>query len=161
MILTFSEWAFSVLGITGYSYTTNYGAFEKQRVSYEYAKLRALRTGKLPPYEKNMFAYLQKVYASYFGDEEKQIFAWQKREMILDRFDLSVLLVAYQTEFEQFVIKKEHFVESASGSYSKKRVSVPVSYNLMIVDEFQNYLPEQLGVLQSCINPRLQSMVYV
>jgi len=42
---------------------------------------------------------------------------------------------------------KEYYEESVRGTYRKKRKDFPVQYNLTIIDEFQNYLPEQLSLL--------------
>jgi superfamily I DNA/RNA helicase len=48
-----------------------------------------------------------------------------------------------------------------SGKYRKKRAPFKVEYNLTIIDEFQNYLPEQLSLLKHCLNYKLESVVYV
>jgi len=48
-----------------------------------------------------------------------------------------------------------------NGTYRKKMFKIPANYNLMIIDEFQNYLPEQLAILKSCVNDRLESVIYV
>lgn len=160
-IVTFAEWAFAILGLEGYRYMTDYGPFESERSEYEYAKLNALHDVSGEEYTKNIYTVLQKAYSERLTPEQMKIVAWQKKEKALDRIDVTVLLLAYQKKFGTFAMEKEYYEELANGNYRKRKGGVPVAYNLMIIDEFQNYLPEQLQLLQACMNPRLKSMVYV
>jgi len=160
-IVTFAEWAFAILGLEGYRYITDYGPYESMRSEYEYAKLHILRSGIEEEYTKNIYALLQKVYNEKLTIDQTNILQWQKKEKVLDRLDITVLLLAYQKKFGIFSMKKEYYQELANGRYRKRNGEIPVAYNLMVIDEFQNYLPEQLQILHACINPRLKSMVYV
>lgn len=160
-IVTFAEWAFAILGLEGYRYITDYGPYEPERSEYEYAKLNALRIENEELYAKNVYSVLQKVYSEGLTLEQIKIVQWQKKEKALDRLDVTVLLLAYQKKFGAFSMNKEYYEELANGKYRKRKGDLPVAYNLMIIDEFQNYLPEQLQILHACINPRLKSMVYV
>lgn len=160
-IMTFAEWALGVLGLEGYRYITDYGPFEADRSLYEYAKLGAVRNGSDALYAKHAHVVLRNIYAHRFTKEQEKIFAWQKKEKALDRFDLTLLLQAYKQKFGAFAMEKEYYEELANGSYRKRKGKLPTMYNLMIIDEFQNYLPEQLMLLETCINPRVKSMVYV
>jgi DNA helicase IV len=161
-IITFAEWAFTILNLgENYRVTTRYGSNEKERNLYEYKKLTTLR--QLPTelnYNKNIWGLLQKVYSN-FDKSQFELFAKQKNELVLDRFDLTILLKCYLKTFGQFTIKSDYYEQSAKGTYRKKNKAFPVQYNLTIVDEFQNYLPEQLALLKNCQNHRLESVVYV
>jgi len=42
-----------------------------------------------------------------------------------------------------------------------KREILQLEYSLAVVDEFQNYLPEQLKLIKSCISEKSKSIVYV
>jgi superfamily I DNA/RNA helicase len=143
-----------------YKYISDYGEFEDTRISYEYAKLQALKN-VAAEYGKNFYAVLQNAYEEYLSKEHSEIFLWQKKNKLFDRFDLSVLLSSYQKKYGEFSVEKEYYQELTNGSYRKKNGSFPVRYNLMIIDEFQNYLPEQLRILNSCLNERVKSVVYV
>ncbi len=159
-IVTFEEWARTILQADDYKYISDYGEFEDTRITYEYAKLQALKN-VTAEYGKNFYAVLQNAYEEYLSKEHLEIFLWQKKNKLFDRFDLSVLLSSYQKKYGDFSVEKEYYQELANGSYRKKNGSFPVRYNLMIIDEFQNYLPEQLRILNSCLNDRIKSVVYV
>lgn len=77
-IVTFAEWAGAILKLTDQKFTNDYPPFEKQRMSYEYAKLQAARMPNALPMGKNSYANLQKRYAGVFTSEHQQIFEWQK-----------------------------------------------------------------------------------
>jgi DNA helicase IV len=161
VIRTFAEWAFAALNLEGYTFAQRYGATESEQIKYEYAKLSALKADIGVAYNKNIFSVLQKVYENFFDATAKKIFKQQKDERVLDRFDLTILLAAFQKTKGAFVVEKEYYEELANGSYRKRKGSFPLHYNLAIVDEFQNYLPEQLALIKSCLNHRLESVVYV
>ncbi len=104
---------------------------------------------------------MSRVYETSFTPKEMKIFNWQKSKKLLDRFDITALLLAHKNKFGSFTIEKEYYEALASGNYRKKKGLFPVNYNLMIIDEFQNYLSEQLDILSVCSNNRLKSIVYV
>lgn len=162
-ITTFAEWAMMILMLDdSYRVTLRYGADEQERNLYEYSKLTALR--QLPNdmvYNKNIWGVLQKIYQDTFDKKQQELFVKQKKELTLDRFDLTILLTCYLKTHGQFSIKKDCYEESAGGAYRKKNKAFPAQYNLTIIDEFQNYLPEQLALLKTCLNHRLESVVYV
>jgi len=159
-ITTFSEWAFKILGMDNYSYIERYGLNEEERDIYEYQKLQALREASIPRWNKNIFSTLDLQYSRYLKDKNFKLFNQQKKEGRLDRFDLVILLKSYYEKHNNFVIKREYFT-SIKGRVVRKTEKTPVLYSLMIIDEFQNYLPEQLQILKSCLNEKTQSMIYV
>jgi DNA helicase IV len=162
-IITFAEWAMSILELqTTCHIVVRYGTTEQERDLYEYSKLTALRqledSIKL---DKNIWVVLQKVYKDHFTENQEGLFAKQQKERGLDRFDLTILLSVYYQTHGQFNIIKDYYQELTSGKYRKKRAPFKVEYNLTIIDEFQNYLPEQLSLLKHCLNYKLESVVYV
>lgn len=131
-IQTYNEWAIKTLGLdtqaTVISFDSDY--------MYEQAKIAALREAVkkgLPNFSKSVFSVLDKIYTI-------DSFKRQKELNVLDRIDLTLLLMLYIN--------------------NKKRKSV-LEYNLIVIDEFQNYLPEQLSLLKSCINTDTKSTIYV
>jgi len=162
-IITFGEWAKAVLNLgDGYVITVRYGENEQERNLYEYSKLVALRRlQKDVIFSKNIWGLLKKIYQDVFNKNQQELFAKQKSESVLDRFDLTILLQIYLKTNGEFLMKKDYYEESDRGTYRKKNKAFPVNYNLMIIDEFQNYLPEQLNLLKACLNQRLESVVYV
>ncbi|OGH88267.1 MAG: hypothetical protein A3J93_01970 [Candidatus Magasanikbacteria bacterium RIFOXYC2_FULL_42_28] len=161
-IITFAEWALRVLRLENYQIIIRPGQNEKEKNLYEFAKLTTLK--KLPTdlkYNKNIFVLLTEIYQFYFDKIQLALFAKQKHERALDRFDLTILLHYHLKTFGEFTINKEYYEQSIRNTYRKKTKAFPAQYNLMIIDEFQNYLPEQLSLLKTCLNHRLESVVYV
>ena len=159
-IITFSEWAFRVLNIEGCSYMERYGENEEEKDLYEYQKLKIIRDNPLSSWNKNLFSILDLEYSKYLSPENLKLFNRQKKENKLDRFDLVILLKSYFEKYKKFEIKREYqtFVKHKLVHKIEKNI---VQYSLMIIDEFQNYLPEQLEILKSCLNKKTQSVIYV
>lgn len=160
-IRTFAEWAMDILDLDGCSFVQHYGQDDTERFNYESAKLQALRSGLQVPYNKNIYTVLNKIYENYLGREFSKLWKQQRVEKILDRLDLTILLLVYGQTKGEYTVQKEYYQEFANGTYRKKIGKFPVKYNLLVVDEFQNYLPEQLKIVKGCINKRLESVVYV
>jgi DNA helicase IV len=161
LITTFSEWALSILGIDA-EYAVRFGDTEETRDRYEFAKLRALRSAQRIAYRKgSAFAILEGVYAEVFDDTQKDMFTGQKSKRVLDRIDLTLLLRAYARGNGSIGVVQDVYAPTKRGGERKKRTFVPFEYSLMVVDEFQNYLPEQLRLMNSCVNKKNRSILYV
>ena len=155
-IITFSEWAFNILNIQDGTYIDKY----ESREDLEYKKLKALRRHGVPAWSKNIFKILDSVYASEFQAEDLKIFNRQKKEKKIDRFDLVICLQAFFAKHKKFEAKREYqtFVK---GELVTKTEKTQFLYSLMIVDEFQNYLPEQIKLLRECVDKKTESIIYV
>ncbi len=155
-IITFSEWALNILNIQDGVYIDKY----ESREDLEYKKLRALRRHGVPAWNKNIFKILDSVYALEFQAEDLKIFNRQKKEKKLDRFDLVICLQAFFAKHKKFEAKREYqtFVK---GELVTKTEKTQFMYSLMIVDEFQNYLPEQIKLLRECVDKKTESIIYV
>ena len=161
LITTFSQWAFSVLDIEA-EYAIRYGKDENEKDKYEFAKLKALRNAPVEAYKKaNIFSILENAYILFFNDQQKNIFRNQKKEKILDRVDLVILLKAFRSSNGNLGTVKDYYEELKNGSMRKRHGLVAFDYSLALIDEFQNYLPEQLALIKSCINKKSQSILYV
>ncbi|MCX6752737.1 MAG: AAA family ATPase [Candidatus Nomurabacteria bacterium] len=159
-ITTFSEWAFNILNIEGYSYIERFGENDEEKDLYEYMKLKSLRDKNIVSWNKNIFNTLNSQYNEYFSSINEKIFNKQKKEKKLDRFDLVVLLKSYFEKYKKFEIKRSYqtFVKD---KLVRKIEKTSVLYSLMIIDEFQNYLPEQLNIFKNCLDEYSKSIVYV
>ena len=144
-ISSFAEWALRILGVEDYSYVARYGLTDVEQDEYEYQKLKALRAKKENKFTSTTSAFLRKVYAG-FSDDAQTVLKKQISEKVLDRFDITLLLQSYCANKK--VIK----------SRLRKRV---ISFSAAIIDEFQNYLPEQLDLLQLFLDKDVDSMIYV
>ncbi len=160
-ITTFFEWATAILGITDYTQNEKIIDNEIEQKLFEQAKLKAVRQNPNIKYHKKIYNILTALYEPFFTVQQLKYFAEQKKQKILDRIDLTILLKIYQKTFGEFNITQELFQEMNNGSYRKRKFSIPANYNLIIVDEFQNYLSEQINLFKNCVNKKLNSIIYV
>lgn len=133
-ITTFPEWAMRILGLEGYAYVHRQGATEAERDRLEYKKLAALRAGSS--------------------------FKVSKSGGTLDRLDLTMLLSDHLKKHERFEIVRR-YEAIVKGAIRKRIERKNVQYSLLVVDEFQNYLPEQLSILKRCLRKETEAVVYV
>jgi DNA helicase IV len=156
-ITTFSEWALRMLNLEDYVYTSRYGESEEQRDKYEYEKVKALRSrdsasssgskNKELKYSASPQSNLKKVYEkSFITKEAKELFTKQIKEKLLDRFDLAILLDTY-------------LKSRKSNAFSKN--GKKISYSAILVDEFQNHLPEHISILERTLDPMTNSIIYM
>ncbi len=157
-IRTFSEWAFDILNQKEWAYSPHYS--NEDLYTYEYEKIKALRERSLPRYGENVAAILKRVYAG-MSTNFKKTFERQMKEKTLDRIDITVLLMSYRHTNKKLVIKHASLIPQDDGGFKKKITKRPVVYSLVVIDEFQNYLPEQLTLLKSCVDTELQSIMYI
>lgn len=160
-IITFNEWALDVLNLPEHHFSRQTAENEFKTVLYEYAKLSALQNIAPLPHTTKTYTLLEKAYVAHLNPEQRKLFEIQKKQKILDRFDLTILLHHTLQTRGTFSREQVYYEERKNGTYQKKKGSFPVTYNLMIIDEFQNYLPEQLRLIKKTLNPRLKSIVYV
>lgn len=160
-ITTFAEWAFAILSLKGVKYVGHYGETEAERDVYEYAKLEALRSMNVPGDNRRPFDFLESMYLEFFDAEQSKLWNKQKKDKVLDRTDLTLLLLADRERYGNLGTVREYYVEQKNGKLKKKVGRMPWEYSLAVVDEFQNYLPEQLILLKACVKSSLRSMVYV
>lgn len=161
LITAFSEWAFSIVGIEA-NYVVRFGKLESEKDLYEYSKLEALRNFSFKKYRKaSVFSLLENAYDQYFNAEQKKTFQDQRKENVLDRIDLTMLLKVYYQTNNGVGVVKDYWEKRKNGLLRKKRGFVPFKYSLAVIDEFQNYLPEQLELIKSCISAKNNSILYV
>lgn len=154
-ITTFSTWAIKILGLEGYEYVHRFGEGEEERDLYEYKKIVVLRNLKdIPAYNKNPNTFLAKAY------EGIKLYEKQKKDKKIDRFDLTLMLRSYLEKYKK--IETVRFFDGVVNGVLKRRSrKTLIQYSLIVVDEFQNYLPEQLSILKSCLTEDGGSTIYV
>ncbi len=161
-ITTFATWAREQLKLQEYSYTVRYGHSEKQQDIYEYQKCQALRTTPTAEYDTDIFRFLKNLYAPAFSEESQDLFVQQQQQdRTLDRFDLTALLQAYLHTNGGLVTEDIEYKQLKGGKIQRKKIIVPLKYALIVLDEVQNYLPEQVSLLRQCVDPTFNAIVYV
>ncbi|MFZ2193651.1 MAG: 3'-5' exonuclease, partial [Candidatus Moraniibacteriota bacterium] len=160
-IVTFSQWAFEILDIKGV-FLDRFGKSEDERDLYEFQKLKALKkVSKYSGMKNDNFSILEKIYEKYFNQEQKRLFQKQKEGKFYDRIDLTLLLKIFYRNNKGLSVIRDSYIEQKNGLVKKKRGPVFLEYSLAVIDEFQNYLPDQLELMKSCINKKNQALVYV
>jgi DNA helicase IV len=160
-VMTFTEWALAIIDDS----TTSAVASYSPSLIYEQEKVKAMRTvlssDAIPKFSKSYFSLIEKIYKPFFSEQSAAIFAQQKKQAVLDRIDLTLLLTLYKKAHKKLAITKRLYVPNDAGELVEKNRRETLEYMLMVVDEFQNYLPEQLVILKSCINEEQKSVIYV
>ena len=159
-ISTFDLWAMDLLGLSTLSYIRHYGNSESERDLYEASKYQALKE-HAAGHQKDPFDLLEKCYYSHFSDSQKELFATQREAKVLDRFDLTLLLRAHLDTKGAFTKRQRVYSRTVKDTVKTSMQDVEVKYSLIVVDEVQNYLPEQIHALQSCISEKTKAMIYV
>jgi DNA helicase IV len=162
-ITTFGHWAIRQLELGRYFYHARAGHTELERDRYEWAKLQALQAplaavtvGEL----RRPDAVLKAHYKDYLDDGQMGLLTSELEEGAVDRFDLTLLL-RWREQAEGRLMKDyEHVTHMKAGRTRSVMRRVPVEYSLILVDEFQNYMPEQLRLLKGVTN-KFESMLYI
>lgn len=161
-ITTFFEWAQEIIGAESYNYVHRYGNTEQERDHYEYAKAQAVATEQTSAFNKrNIFAVLKEAYASVLSPHERAMLAKQQKEKVLDRFDVTLLLKSFKQTYGELSKITDYYEEDAKGTLKKKTGNRPVIYPLIVVDEFQNYIPSQITLLKSTLKESTNAIIYV
>ncbi len=162
-VTTFGQWALERLGLQeSHRFVRRPNGVDEAVDAYESLKCEAMRTiAADSPKRGDAFARLKEIYAPSFSKEDEKQFARQKKDGELDRFDLSVLLRAEHQRAGAFTREEEYFVQKKNFEVTRKRRTIPLTYSLIVVDEAQNYLPEQIVALRSCASPDTNAILYV
>lgn len=159
-ITTFYEWACGILGCDDFSFAIRPGRDETEKDNYEISKITAIRSSAIPSFSGGYFNFLRSIYTPYFSSGQMNLFKNQEKEKKFDRFDLTILLAAGAKRSGRLEIESDYYLELKNGNYKKMKGKFPLEYSLILIDEFQNYLPEQLSLIKSCLEKN-KSVLYV
>lgn len=158
-VTTFASWAFEQLSIQGNFIRRQNGTDEKID-THEYHKLLALQK-EIPSHTKDPYSLLETMYKATFTKDDLLLFKEQKKTKSFDRFDLSILLKNALKQKGMFFKDEEYYERKQGFEVMRKKRKIPLHYSLIVVDEVQNYLPEQISILRSCIGKETKAMLYV
>lgn len=159
-VITFALWAMRVLGLEGYTYVYRFGDTETEKDTYEFRKYEALNQKLFQKIDTDIYRTLGQIYTT-FQSEEERCFARQKKEKVLDRFDLTILLLLFKKEHGSLSLLQEYYHMTKTGAAKKKVGRFPVTYSCIIFDEFQNYLPEQIRLAKSVLDEKNDAVIYI
>lgn len=148
-ITTFADFAREQLKILTVHYRERADLDEDTVPLYEYAKLQALQSNDWTPYiPDNPFLTLKHVYGRHLPSEQLRTFMGQVEKGYIDRIDITVLFAC--SIYTHGPLQKDITIltQLKEGRVKRTKKQVPLQYSLMVLDEVQNYLPEQLALLQ-------------
>lgn len=169
LITTFVEWAKDILNLPNLTYLSDADSakFELEKISIKNkiwrsdgSRIDPLKSQRIR-WNETAFVTLENVYALYGSKELKESFNFQRRNNKLDRIDLTLALLLLKERTGKLELRTESNRVMRMGKIVKHVERKPVMYTLAVVDEFQNYMPEQLSLLKSCLDEQTQSIVYV
>ncbi|MBT4153520.1 MAG: AAA family ATPase [Candidatus Magasanikbacteria bacterium] len=158
-ITTFAQWAMRVLELDS-KLVYRVGKSQVQKDNIEFAKREALKQIRNFAWHKKPYEALRQVYATA-GQEVLDALTDQEQLHQLDRFDITVLLILQKKHEGALTIMQEYYKTQKDGSAVKKMGRFAMKYSLLIFDEFQNYLPEQIALAKSVLDPEHNAVMYV
>lgn len=159
-ITTFADFVIQNLGLHTYSYQAIFGATEYEQNTYAYEKNIALQSHTPLTYSVDPWSVLEAAYAHSLAGDSRYLLRDQESKKVLDRFDVTILLRAYLTTHGGLTTYETEYVQLKGGKVKRTKKPVPKQYSLIILDEVQNYLPEQIELTARCLSPT-GSCVYV
>ncbi|MFH2063342.1 MAG: AAA family ATPase [bacterium] len=160
-ITTFADWAGQALGIEGIGFVSRFGRSERERDLLEYAKHRVLLERPELGRAGDAVARLDRLYRQRLTGETLAAWTHQVESGILDRHDVTLLLLDERRRKGELAVERTLYRPNRNGTLRKVVRKVPLSYSLLIVDEAQNYLPEQLEILRELVRPEPGAMLFV
>lgn len=161
-VTTFGAWALERLGIKDGAFVRRANGVDPDVDAYERKKRDAMRSGLAVGKPRGgPFDRLRTVYEPTFERSDLARLTAQSKANELDRFDLAILLRAMRDEAGAFTREEEYLVQKKNFEVTRKRRTVPLTYPLIVVDEAQNYLPEQIELMRSCASQETKAMLYV
>jgi DNA helicase IV len=160
-ITTFFEWAAKILNLQDFKFFPRFGKTEEDKNYLEYKKNLALKNEIKVLFSREYFQILKDAYLENDDDRLKKILKFQEEEKVLDQFDLAMLLGAYFNSYGNFQVDREYYLQKKDFVLQRKIRKEKLNYSLVIVDEFQNYLAEQLRLIRNAVDKNLESIVYV
>lgn len=160
VITTFADFVLENLNLQMHTYQAAVGTTDHERNTYAHEKNAALRTRITLPYTADPWPILESAYKDSFTGNSSYLFKDQKSKKVLDRFDITILFQSYLKTFGGLTTYETEYTQLKGGKVKRTRKVIPKQYSLVVLDEVQNYLPEQLQLITQCI-PSDGSCVYV
>ncbi len=161
LVTTFEDWVAGLLEIALNPPSRQLMADADEYDEFQYQKNAALQSALANTRTDEHYDILEKNYSKTFNAASRKLFKLQASEGSLDRFDLTLLLKNLAKRNGAIAKKKNYDEKNADGNYVTKTRLIPLNYSCIVLDEVQNYLPEQIKLLQTCIDPETKALLYV
>ncbi len=146
--ITFESWCAKLLGLPeDAKYTDRYGDSSRSRDWYEWNKVRLIAETAPIPISKNTWRTLDLIYSNQQDTEFVRLWKRQKSEQVLDKQDLTVLLKNQITADGGRLLQPKKVFKKKAGKMVPVMVRDELSYDTILVDEFENYTRDQLRII--------------
>ncbi len=163
-ITTFFEWAGEILKLDTVTYIQNTEC-ELDKLNLKNSIVDDEENLKINEvkilWSKNVFHTLQGLYSKSDSESLKNSFEEQIKRRTLDRLDVTLALMILKKHKGKLKIETVSNRVMRMGKIVKHTHVDVLDYSLVVVDEFQNYLPEQLQLFKSCVSSKTESLIYV
>jgi len=151
--MTYTSWLKNILRLEEINYAEKFGQSREQKNFIEYEKYKVLskifNKIEIKKYS-DPFLLLKSIYENYSDTKMSELFKNQINNSVLDRLDLTILA--------SFALSSDNKVFSTR--VWKKEIDKPV-YNLIMIDEAENYLKEEINIIKRCLNLATKSILYI
>lgn len=141
-ITTFFEWAREILDIPDAKYVERRGVDDLEKNKIEFYRLQQIKNGEIPTWANT------------------KKFLVNNQSSGLDRIDMTIALLSFIKQNKKLQIKTK-YTAVVKGKFKEKTRISDCKYSLIVVDEFQNYMSDQLKLFNTCLNKDTESVIYV
>lgn len=163
VIETFAQWAISILPSLGSVTIRDTHATERETQEWYECEKRRVLDQSLPQLaaKESAWSYLDRLFRAELSQEALSLWSIQKADKALDRFDLTLLLAAWKLRHGSLIRERKVMVRGARGALKEHLRQEILRYSTIVLDEIQNYLPQQITLVRSCIDPNTRALLYV
>ncbi len=151
---TFEKWCVSLLGLAQeYSYVDRYGDNSLNQDWYEWNKVSIIKNIPMSKFLTDPWKTLEAVYGNHPNNVFQEMWKAQKKDGVFDTQDLTLLLkVQTQNNAEGKVYQPSRVWKKKAGKMVPVNTRTEVSYDTLLVDEFENYTADQLHILNTTLS---------
>ncbi len=161
LVLTYFEWSAILLELD----INMISEINMYNISEEYLDLL---NEKVKIIEKNKVKF--KKFGTIFSDKLHKLYKknlsaksfdlYSQNENQYDYLDMTIML-SMMVEDNELLREDEYYKSLGDDKYKLYRRKTAIDYGMIIVDEFQNYTQDQIGIIRKCVNKRTKSVVYI
>ncbi len=171
---TYFEWIKDMLQSQSTSYAGEMSEIDLYNIDKSYYELmlektKILRTYKIKLIKSTQSAiiYLNKIYEESLSKESLLIYKKYSKSsshavvmpLSYDYIDMSIMLKMYVVD-NAISFEDEYYKPLKNGKLKLQKRRTKIEYNAILIDEFQNYTSDQLGLIIKCINDN-KTIIYI
>ena len=152
---TFEIWCAEVIGLAHeYIYSDRYGKTSLDQDWYEWNKVLLVKNIGDSKFNADPWKTLDVVYSKCSDSQFQKIWTSQRKEKILDKQDLTVLLKIQIQGTQGKVHHSKRVWKKKEGKQVPVVSRVEVFYDTVLVDEFENYTSDQIDLINKTLSSK-------